>query len=106
VNQPIPCGCRDASHAPEDERSELDRPTVSEPRVEPVRLGLLTVVLATACGLAVANIYFAQPILSLLADSFHTSQSAATLAVTIVQVGYAIGLVMLLPMGTCSRTDV
>ena len=65
----------------------------------PTRLGLLTVLLATACGLAVANIYFAQPILDLLAGSFHTSQGAATMAVTVVQVGYAIGLVLLLPMG-------
>jgi predicted MFS family arabinose efflux permease len=64
-----------------------------------VRLGLLTVVLATACGLAVANVYFAQPILDLLAASFHTSQSAATTAVTAVQIGYALGLVLLLPMG-------
>ena len=48
----------------------------------PVRLGLITVILATACGLAVANIYFAQPILDLLAGSFHTSQAAATTAVT------------------------
>ena len=67
--------------------------------VTPTRLRLLTVVLATACGLAVANIYFAQPILDLLASSFHVSQSAATVAVTVVQIGYAIGLVLLLPMG-------
>ncbi|CAN5468497.1 MFS transporter [soil metagenome] len=65
----------------------------------PARLGLLTIVLATACGLAVANIYFAQPILDLLAASFHTSQGAATTAVTVVQIGYAIGLVLLLPLG-------
>jgi predicted MFS family arabinose efflux permease len=65
----------------------------------PVRLGLVTVVLATACGLAVANIYFAQPILDLLAASFHVTQGAATSAVTVVQIGYALGLVLLLPMG-------
>jgi predicted MFS family arabinose efflux permease len=65
----------------------------------PVRLGLITVVLATACGLAVANIYFAQPVLDLLAGSFHVSQGAATSAVTVVQIGYAVGLVLLLPMG-------
>jgi predicted MFS family arabinose efflux permease len=63
----------------------------------PVRIGLVTLVLATACGLAVANIYFAQPILDLLAGSFHTSQDAATAAVTVVQVGYAVGLVLLPP---------
>ncbi|MDT5180911.1 MAG: hypothetical protein QOJ95_5109, partial [Mycobacterium sp.] len=64
-----------------------------------MRLGLVTVVLATACGLAVANIYFAQPILDLLAASFHVTQGAATSAVTVVQIGYALGLVLLLPMG-------
>jgi predicted MFS family arabinose efflux permease len=76
----------------------VNQPTATKP-VAPVRLGLLTVVLATACGLAVANIYFAQPILDLLASSFHTSQGAATTAVTVVQIGYAVGLVLLLPMG-------
>ena len=63
------------------------------------RLRLVTVILATACGLAVANLYFAQPILDLLATAFHTSQGAATTAVTVIQVGYAVGLVVLLPMG-------
>ncbi|CAN5274959.1 MFS transporter [soil metagenome] len=63
------------------------------------RLRLVTVVLATACGLAVANLYFAQPILDLLATAFHTSQGTATAAVTVIQVGYAVGLVLLLPMG-------
>jgi hypothetical protein len=59
-------------------------------------MGLVTLVLATACGLAVANIYFAQPILDLLAASFHTSQGAATTAVTVVQLGYALGLALLI----------
>jgi predicted MFS family arabinose efflux permease len=63
------------------------------------QLRLVTVILATACGLAVANLYFAQPILDLLATAFHTSQGAATTAVTVIQIGYAIGLVLLLPMG-------
>jgi predicted MFS family arabinose efflux permease len=63
------------------------------------RLRLVTLILATACGLAVANLYFAQPILDLLATAFHTSQGAATTAVTVIQIGYAVGLVLLLPMG-------
>ena len=77
----------------------ISRADTLPPPTPQVRLGLVTVILATACGLAVANIYFAQPILDLLAASFHTSQSAATAAVTVVQIGYAIGLVLLLPMG-------
>ena len=83
MSQPVPRACTAASDV----------------QAAPVRLGLVTLVMATACGLAVANIYLAQPILDMLAASFHTSQGAATTAVTLVQVGYAVGLVLLLPMG-------
>jgi MFS family permease len=62
-------------------------------------LGAITFVLAAACGLAVANIYFAQPLLDLLARSFRTSEGAVTIVVTVTQVGYALGLFLLLPLG-------
>ena len=62
-------------------------------------LGAITFVLAAACGLAVANIYFAQPLLTLLARSFGTSEGAVTVVVTVTQVGYALGLFLLLPLG-------
>ncbi len=70
-----------------------------EPAARQRSLAVLTVVLGTACGLAVANIYYAQPLLDLLAASFHTSQGAATIVVTMTQVGYAAGLILLLPLG-------
>jgi len=59
----------------------------------------ITFVLAAACGLAVANIYFAQPLLGLLARSFSTSDGAVTIVVTLTQIGYALGLFLLLPLG-------
>jgi predicted MFS family arabinose efflux permease len=62
-------------------------------------LGLVTVVLAAACGLSVANLYYAQPLLALLATSFHTSQGTAAIIVTVTQIGYAIGLAFVLPLG-------
>ncbi|MCW2599677.1 MAG: major facilitator superfamily 1 [Frankiales bacterium] len=62
-------------------------------------LNVLTFVLATACGLSVANLYYAQPLLDLIARSFHTSQSNAAVVVTATQLGYALGLVVLLPLG-------
>jgi predicted MFS family arabinose efflux permease len=65
----------------------------------PAGLGAITFVLAAAVGLAVSNIYFAQPLLSLLAHSFHTSDGAVTVIVTVTQVGYAAGLFLLLPLG-------
>lgn len=60
---------------------------------------MLSVVLATACGLAVANLYYAQPLLDLLARSFGVSQGSAAMVVTLTQIGYAAGLIFLLPLG-------
>ncbi len=62
-------------------------------------LNVLTVVLATACGLAVANIYYSQPLLELIATAFHTSRGNASIVVTATQLGYALGLIALLPLG-------
>jgi predicted MFS family arabinose efflux permease len=62
-------------------------------------LRLVTTTMAFACGLAVANLYYAQPLLALISRSFAVSQGAATVVVTATQLGYAIGLVVLLPLG-------
>jgi predicted MFS family arabinose efflux permease len=83
-----------ASAAPPD-------PVATEaPAVEHVRsLRLITVVLAFACGASVANLYYAQPLLELISQSFGVSRGAATLVVTVTQIGYAVGLALLLPLG-------
>ncbi len=57
----------------------------------------LVVVLAVATG--VANTYYAQPLLASIRGSFHTGPGEAGLIVTATQVGYAAGLVFLLPLG-------
>ena len=67
--------------------------------ISPKRLRYLTLLLAVACGLTVANLYYAQPLLALIADSFHVGQGTATVVVTTTQVGYAVGLLFLLPVG-------
>jgi predicted MFS family arabinose efflux permease len=59
----------------------------------------LTFVLAVACGLTVANLYYSQPLLDLVANAFGVSQGAATIVVTLTQIGYAVGLLFLLPLG-------
>jgi predicted MFS family arabinose efflux permease len=73
----------------------------SEPATESgaPNLRLLGVVLAAACGLTVANLYYSQPLLDLIADTFGVGQGAATTVVTLTQVGYVVGLVFLLPAG-------
>ena len=59
----------------------------------------LVLLMAVACGAAVANLYYAQPLLNTIAHDFGTSDGTAGLLVTASQVGYAIGLVLLVPLG-------
>ncbi|MCP2010622.1 MFS transporter [Duganella violaceipulchra] len=59
----------------------------------------LTLLLACACGLIVANIYYVQPLISLIAPDIGLSNAAASLIVTLTQSGYCIGLLLLVPLG-------
>lgn len=63
----------------------------------------LTVVLAVACGAVVANLYYAQPLLHAIATGLHTSAVGAGLVVTLSQVGYAVGLAFVVPLGDIAR---
>jgi hypothetical protein len=62
-------------------------------------LRIVLLALAFACGASVANLYYAQPLLGLIRHSFGISSGTAALAVTLTQVGYALGLALLLPLG-------
>jgi predicted MFS family arabinose efflux permease len=59
----------------------------------------LVLLLATACGLSVANTYYVQPLLDVIARELHAGQAATGLLVTVGQLGYAAGLVLLVPLG-------
>lgn len=59
----------------------------------------LVLVMAVATGLAVANNYYAQPLLATIAREFHVSSGRAGLLVTVAQVGYVVGLLALVPLG-------
>ncbi|MGF1426238.1 MFS transporter [Kitasatospora sp. LaBMicrA B282] len=59
----------------------------------------MTVLFAVAGGLGVANIYYAQPLLTVIADAFHCSTGTASLVATATTLGYTIGLALLVPMG-------
>jgi predicted MFS family arabinose efflux permease len=59
----------------------------------------LVLLMAVACGAAVANLYYAQPLLNTIAHDFGTSDGTAGLLVTASQIGYAVGLVLLVPLG-------
>ncbi len=61
--------------------------------------GWLVALLAVASGMTVANLYYAQPLLSSLSDVFHTSTATAGTLITLTQVGYVIGMLFLVPLG-------
>lgn len=46
----------------------------------------------------VANLYYAQPILNVLAEEFHVSYERASDIATLSQAGYAVGLLFLCPL--------
>lgn len=60
---------------------------------------IATLVFAVAAGLSVANVYYAQPLLGSIAQDFGISPSVVGLVVTLTQVGYALGLIFLVPLG-------
>ncbi|KMN37011.1 membrane protein [Chromobacterium sp. LK1] len=54
---------------------------------------------AVASGLSVANVYYAQPLLDALARDFAISQAAIGGVVTATQIGCALALLLLVPLG-------
>lgn len=70
----------------------------ASPRQQDLSPGL-TVLLAAACGAIVANLYYAQPLVGLIGPAIGLRPEAAGLVVTLTQLGYGAGLVLLVPLG-------
>ncbi|NRS19113.1 MFS transporter [Brevibacillus sp. HB1.4B] len=56
-------------------------------------------ILAAACGLIAANLYYAQPLVGPISSAIGLSSEAAGLIVTLTQIGYGIGLLFIVPLG-------
>ncbi|NWA07804.1 MFS transporter [Pseudomonas gingeri] len=54
---------------------------------------------AFCCGAIVANIYYTQPIIDLIAPDVGLTAALASLIVSLTQIGYALGLFFLVPLG-------
>ncbi|WP_249863610.1 MFS transporter [Paenibacillus konkukensis] len=55
--------------------------------------------LAAACGFAVANIYYAQPLLDAIAAELGIKNASVGIVITVTQLCYAAGLFLLVPLG-------
>ena len=74
-------------------------PHPAEDAAHPALSRSLVVLMALACGVVVANIYYAQPLVGLIGPAVGLSPETASLVVTLTQVGYGAGLVLLVPLG-------
>lgn len=61
--------------------------------------GLTFFLLAFAAGAGAANLYYAQPLISLIAADIDLAPSLASFVVTLGQLGYIAGLLLLVPLG-------
>jgi predicted MFS family arabinose efflux permease len=59
--------------------------------------------LAFTAGATVANLYYAQPLLPVIASSLRVSQTSASLLVTLTQLSYGVGLLLLVPAADIAR---
>ncbi|HCC93684.1 MAG TPA: MFS transporter, partial [Flavobacteriaceae bacterium] len=66
-----------------------------KPRLTPIILWIMII----GSGLVVANNYYNQPLLSLIAKDFNVSESKVSNIAMLTQIGYACGLLFIIPLG-------
>ncbi len=64
----------------------------------------MTLLLAFACGLIAANLYYAQPLAGPIGAALGLSPGATGLIVTLTQIGYGLGLLFVVPLGDLVET--
>lgn len=73
--------------------------TESENVAQPTLSGIMTLILAIGAGFSVASIYYVQPILPHIGHDLQLSLDGMGLVPTLTQIGYALGILLLLPLG-------
>ncbi|MFC7670220.1 MFS transporter [Hymenobacter humi] len=88
------------------ENTPLSIPTTSPPTTSPTEApapslldNALVWLMAVTCGLVVANIYYNQPLLAAIGRTFRLSDSSASLIATATQIGYTLGMLLVVPLG-------
>ena len=70
---------------------------------EIVMTKFLAILFAVCSGLAIGNLYWAQPLLVQIMDGFGLPAANGGLLVTAIQIGYAMGILFILPLGDFVR---
>lgn len=60
-------------------------------------------VMAVACGVMVGNIYLCQPLLAQIAAGFGVPESVSSLVAVVTQIGYAFGILMVVPLADMAQ---
>ncbi|WP_090753146.1 MFS transporter [Nonlabens sp. Hel1_33_55] len=69
------------------------------PTAEPKLSNTVLYLMSISAGLVVANIYYNQPLLNLIAQNLDVSQASASNVALATQLGYAVGLLIIIPLG-------
>ncbi|KKX31714.1 MFS transporter [Rhizobium sp. LC145] len=72
--------------------------TMAPPATSAMSAGM-TFLMAAACGLIAANLYYAQPLAGPIAASIGLPVHATGFIVTLTQIGYGLGLLLIVPLG-------
>src|SRR5579863_3732092 len=77
----------------------MTSPTHKHPELTQPLLWVMTI----ATGLIVANLYYNQPLLVIMAKTYHTDSAKAGQVNTFTQLGYATGMLFLAPLADMVR---
>lgn len=86
-------------HVEDDTKTQESSSVLAGQQATPVLNRRLTWIMALACGLTAANLYYSQPLLVEIAHSLGVVESAVGMIVTVAQLGFAFGLLLLVPLG-------
>ncbi|KJV09437.1 MFS transporter [Elstera litoralis] len=78
----------------------MTTPEIAAPAAETRTISAWMIfLLAASCGLIAANLYYAQPLAGPISAELGLSPQATGLIVTLTQIGYGVGLLLIVPLG-------
>jgi len=92
-----------SNKGPDDSANRESKP---DQNVENRLSASLKLLLACACGLLIANLYYAQPLAGLISETLGTPASSAGLLFSLPVAGYGVGILIIVPSQISWKIDV